>query len=231
VAELLIDFKWQPDREGYRLADAEPERLGDPYIHPLHPEWGPQPPQLMMRSPAKPQRVVGRSRRCEKIQPLDGPRGGSLFATFANAATTPEGVLDFINLYGPLTTMETGYEPVPWVIEHAQAMRDFIEAAGGRSRVADIVGTEEIPLSGMNTAIVWDKNIKGPRLRFSPHNLIDALWMQLAYGLSTGVCARECRQCGAIFTAGPGTPRRGDAEFCSPEHQILFNSLKRRRGR
>jgi len=64
-------------------------------------------------------------------------------------------------------------------------MRDFIEAAGGRSRVADIVGTEEIPLSGMNTAIVWDKNIKGPRLRFSPHNLIDALWMQLAYGLST----------------------------------------------
>jgi len=110
-------------------------------------------------------------------------------------------------------------------------MRDFIEAAGGRSRVADIVGTEEIPLSGMNTAIVWDKNIKGPRLRFSPHNLIDALWMQLAYGLSTGVCARECRQCGAIFTAGPGTPRRGDAEFCSPEHQILFNCLKRRRGR
>jgi hypothetical protein len=149
VAELPIDFEWQRDVEGYRLADAEPWRPGEPYIHPLHPEWGLQPPQLMMGSPAKPQRVVGRSGRCEKIWPLEGPRGDSLFATFTNTATSPAGVLDFINRYGPLTTMAvlTGDEPVPGVIEHAQAMRSFIEAAGGRGRMADLVGTEGIPLS------------------------------------------------------------------------------------
>jgi hypothetical protein len=232
VAELLIDFEWQRDLEGYRLVDAEPERTGEPFIHPLHPEWGLQKPMLLSGSPAKPQRVVGLSGRCLKIRPLEGPGGGSLFATFTNAAASPAGVLDFINRHGPLTTtaVQTGAEPVPGVIEHAQAMRGFIEAAGGRVRMADILGAEEMPLSGMNAAVVRDKYTKVPRLRFSPRNLLDALWMQLAYTLSSGVCARECRQCGVIFTAGPGTSRRGDAEFCSPEHQISFNSLKRSKG-
>jgi hypothetical protein len=233
VAELLIDFEWQRDLEGYRLADAEPERPSQPFIHPLHPEWGPQPPGLLRSGgAAQPQRVVGLSGRLGKIRPLNGQRGDRLFATFTNSASSPAGVLNFINQYGPLTTMAvlTGAEPVPGVIEHAQAMRRFIKAANGRGRMAEIVGVEGIPLSGMNAAVIWDKNTKVPRLRFSPRNLLDALWMQLAYGLSSGVCARECRQCGEIFTAGPSTSRRGDAEFCSPEHQILFNSLKRRRG-
>jgi hypothetical protein len=230
MAELLIDFEWQRDLEGYRLADAEPEPPAEPFIHPL---YGPQPSGFLRASVARPQRIIGLSGRSGKIRPLEGPKGGSLFATFTNAATSPAGVLDFINRHGPLTTWasRTGEEPVPAVIEHAQAMRGFIEAANGRGRIADVVGAEGIPLSGMNAAVVWNKNTKVPRLRFSPRNLLDALWMQLAYGLSSGVCARECRQCGAIFTAGPGTPRRGDAEFCSHEHQILFNSLKRRQGR
>jgi hypothetical protein len=228
VGELLIDFEWQRDLVGYKLADAEPARR---LLDPRYLEWGE--PTMLAGASAQPQRVVGLSGHFRTIRPLNEPRGGNLFATFANAANSPLGVLDFISRHGPLTTMavQTGEEPVSKVIAHAQAMRSFIEAANGRSRMADIVGAEGIPLSGMNAAIVWDKDTKTPRLRLSPRNLLDALWMQLAYALSVGVCARECRQCGEIFTAGPGTPRRGDAEFCSREHQILFNSLKRRPGR
>ena len=205
MAELLIDFAWQRNPRGYRLVDAEPERPGEPFIHPLHPEWGLQPPTLLCGTPAKPQRVVGLSGRCRIIRPLEGLGGDSLFATFANTAISPNGVLNFINRYGPLTTMalEAGHEPVPGVIQRAKAMRDFIELAGGKGRMADIVGAEGMPLSGMNAAVVWDKDTKMPRLRFSPRNLLDALWMQLAYKLSSGVCARECLQCGAISPPAP----------------------------
>jgi hypothetical protein len=233
VAELLIDFEWQRDTGGYKLVDAEPWRPGEPFIHPLHPEWGPQPASLLSGTLAKPLRVVGSSGRLEKIRPLNGSRGGTLFATFANSAVNPRGVLAFIKCYGMLTKMAaaTGEEPVPEVIEHAQAMRSLIGAANGERRIADILDAGGTPLSAMDVAVVWDENAKLPRLRFSPRGLLDALWMQLVYALSNGAYARECRQCGNVFTAGPGTARRGDAEFCSHEHQILFNSLKRRRGK
>jgi hypothetical protein len=154
---------------------------------------------------------------------------------FANIATSGEGVQQFVSQHGPLT--KAGFsefgQSVPDAIEHSQAMKRFIIAANGKSHMASLVGPEGIRLSGVDAAIVWDKRARTPRVRYSPRSLLDALWMQLAYGLSSGLYARECPQCGNIFTTGPGSfpPRRGDAEFCSREHQILFNSRKRSQGR
>jgi len=38
---------------------------------------------------------------------------------------------------------------------------------------------------------------------------------------------RACAHCGAMFEAGRGAGRRADAKFCSDEHRVAFNSLKR----
>ena len=231
MAELFIDFAWQRDAKGYRIAEAELARPGEPWIHPQHPEWGLHPAPTLSGALELPQRVVGISGQLRQVRPLDSQKSKTLFVTFANIATSAEGVREFLNRCGPLTKAgfnETG-QSVPEAIEHSQAMKRFIVAANGTGNIPGLVGPDGIQLSGMDTAIVWEKRAKTPRLRFSPRSLLDALWMQLAYGLSSGVCARECRQCGAIFTAGPGSypPRRADAEFCSYEHQRLFNSQKR----
>lgn len=232
MAELFIDFGWQRHARGYRVAAAEPADQGKPWINSLHPEWGSLRPSLLSGSPAKPQRIVGISDQLEPIRPLERPNGKSLFVAFANIAPSAEGVKEFVSRHGPLTTAgltEFG-EPVPDAIEHSQAMKKFIEATSHTIDMVSLVGSQGIQLTAMDAALVWDKRAKTPRLRFSPRRLLDALWMQLAYGLSGGIRARECRQCGDIFTAGPGSnpPRRGDAEFCSPEHQIIFNSRKRK---
>jgi hypothetical protein len=235
MAELSIDFGWQRDAKGYRLVEAEPAREGEPWIHPQHPEWGPQPPPMAMYTPERPQRVIGISGELEAIRPLERQKGKNLFVTFANIAPSGGGVCEFVARHGPLTKVgfaESG-QSVPEAIERSQAMKSFIIAANGTGDMASLVGPEGIQLSGIDAAIVWDKRAKTPRLQYSPRNLLDALWMQLAYGLSSGLYARKCPQCGNIFTTGPGSfpPRRGDAEFCSHEHQILFNSRKRSKGR
>ena len=235
MAELSIDFGWQRDAKGYRLVEAEPAREGEPWIYPQHPEWGPQSPQKAMYTPERPQRIIGISGELEAIRPLDRQGGKILFVTFANIPMSGQGVREFVSRAGPLTKVGfTGAgQAVPEAIEHSQAMKRFIIAANGKGGMANLVGPKGIPLSGIDGAVVWDKRARTPRLRYSPRSLLDALWMQLAYGLSSGLYARECPQCGNIFTTGPGSfpPRRGDAEFCSSEHQILFNSRKRSQGR
>ena len=57
--------------------------------------------------------------------------------------------------------------------------------------------------------------------------LLDALWLQLGQALTVSAKIRQCEHCGNWFEAGRGTGRRLDAKFCSDEHRIAFNSLKR----
>ena len=40
---------------------------------------------------------------------------------------------------------------------------------------------------------------------------------------------RQCKHCGEMFEAGPGTGRKFDALYCCDDHKIVFNSQKRRR--
>ncbi|HET8920663.1 MAG TPA: hypothetical protein VFN27_13400, partial [Xanthobacteraceae bacterium] len=61
--------------------------------------------------------------------------------------------------------------------------------------------------------------------------LLDAIWLQLAEALSGDAQIRRCLQCGAWFAAGANFGRRRETKFCSDEHRILYNSLKRTSGK
>jgi hypothetical protein len=207
VVDYLTHFEWQADAEGYRLADAEPAKQ----------EPG---ASLLGGDPAKPLRVIGRSGRLKPVRPFERRKAGSLFADFANIATSPEGVLKFLERHGPLTKAGLDWhgEPVPDAIEDARIMQAFIRAAG-TSRMASVIGPKGIPLAGAEIAVVANPKTWAPMLRFSPSTLLDALWLELAFH---GYRARVCRHCGDMFSA-----RKADAIFCSPEHRVTFNSLKR----
>ncbi|MGA8698617.1 MAG: hypothetical protein WB689_33240, partial [Xanthobacteraceae bacterium] len=65
----------------------------------------------------------------EACRPLSST--DSLFRIFARMATTPEGVLDFVQRYGPLTWAgwdATKGEQVALVIQHARHMSQILES-------------------------------------------------------------------------------------------------------
>jgi hypothetical protein len=69
------------------------------------------------------------------------------------------------------------------------------------------------------------------RLRYSPKDLLGAMWLQLGQKLMGGGTIKVCRKCGELFEAGPGTRRREDAEFCTDDHRTKYHNQNRGKGK
>jgi hypothetical protein len=178
---------------------------------------------------AKPLHVFRSGGQLEPYRPLDV--FGSLFAIFAGLRAADD-VLHFVERFGPLTRdgldADKG-ELVEGVLAHADNMRDlFIFSTGDRASRAEIIATAQInPIAEMEVTLGLDAGTRDLKLRLQPTSLLDALWLQAAQHLSGGATVRQCQQCAEWFEVGPGTGRRLDAKFCSDQHRISFNSLKR----
>ena len=195
-----IEFGWWRDRKGYRLAETEGRR------------------KLLC--------VVrnGRGNKdLEFCRPLD--RTSSLFHIFASTATTPEGVLNFIQSYGPLDSDDEG-QIVFEVIHHAQRMQSALTWISQPQLRRKHTFGGSVPFRAW---IDWDPVTSTPLWRVRPSTLLDGLWLQFGQAVTRGVHIRSCAHCGDLFETGLGTGRRLDAKFCSDEHRIAFNSLKRSR--
>ena len=108
-------------------------------------------------------------------------------------------------------------------------MRKFIEAyANGHSEaIVSLVGTQTAKLRGMECSISVDAETTHLRVQLMPDCLQTALWLQMFNFLSDLKKIRSCRLCGEWFDVGPGTKRRGDAQFCTQEHKTRYFSKKR----
>ena len=223
---LLIDFEWSKDAKGYRLVDPEPAR--PPPI--VHPDFQFEIRPTFLEMIGKPQRVVPNGGNSVTYRPLN--KFGELYKAFANIKTA-EDVLSFIANYGPLT--EAGLQPdsgeeVPRVLEHAEAFRSWLNASQGRrKKLAASIGIEGTKIANLEASLATDAS-GTLHLRILPRNLLAALWLQLAQTLAGGIKIRACLHCGGWFECGPDTDRRLDAKFCSDEHRVLYNSLKRSKG-
>jgi hypothetical protein len=212
----IIEFQSWRDPKGYRLIKAKPPEL----------------------------QRIGRTGRkedpLEPCRPLD--RAAELFRTFVKSATTPEGVLNFVQSYGPL--MHLGYDPngdiVHEVITHASRMNSLLErhwrepSAIRRSWAelppgvhVDKIQDRDMWPALLLATVIWDPETGVPQWQFRPTSLLNALWFQLGEFLMRGAKLMKCEHCGRLFTAGKGTGRRVVAKFCSDEHRIAFNSLAR----
>ena len=241
VAQLHIDFEWWRDAKGYRLVSpwssttaVQTSSTGGVILSAtgeILPGTGVVlPATLLSGDLGKPQRIVRCGGSLISYRPLITFDG--LFRQFANAAPTPEGILDFIDRFGPLTRPglnEEQGENVSSLIEHVEAMRRILNeySRGHTAGLAQILDTDEIKLGAIETTLVNDPSTKMPKLQLSVADLLTALWLQLGQTLSSGATIRRCAQCGMLFEAGPGTGRRLDAKFCSDDHRITFNSQKR----
>jgi hypothetical protein len=213
MSQLVIEFDWFRDPKGYRLLEAG--RPKQPF-------------------------VVRNGKRCDPRDPKESEfyrplsKSDSLFRIFANTATTPEGVLDFVQRFGSLTW--EGYDAekgdqVNLVIYHASRMREFLTpiADGKKSPSVEMGRFQMGSISSLDAAVVWDPVTNAPKWELRPKTLLDALWLQCGQALTSGAQFRQCEHCGTWFEVGRGTGRRADAKFCSEEHKISFHSLKRSR--
>jgi hypothetical protein len=172
--------------------------------------------------------IVGRGGKLEAYRPLENFE--TLYAIFAARVTSGEAALDFVSKFGylggevlPDGTFSHPIDgaPVFMVLDEANRMRDVLNFS--RLPEAWTFGTIKINL-------LTNPATGKLRLGLAPRSLRDALWLQLAEAQYAGSTVRECLHCGIPFKAGPGAGRRRDAKFCSEEHQIAFNSLKRSSG-
>jgi len=210
MSRLVIELDWWRDPKGYRLVQS----------------GQPKAPRVLRNGKGHDPKDF------RPIRPLAST--DSLFRIFANMASTPDGVLDFVQRYGPLT--DDGWDAtkgdnVNLAISNADHMRQLLRYVSGAKKTPDLPFRpyQATCSSSIEAQVVWDPATKGPKWELRPKTLLDALWLQLGQALTAGAQIRQCEHCGDWFEAGRGSGRRLDAKFCCDEHRTSFNSLKRSR--
>jgi hypothetical protein len=121
---------------------------------------------------------------------------------------------------------------VEGINQEARAMRRLLDAMAEPRWMSDELA-EELTMASLGMlefGFVWDPARKALVWSFRTVSLRSALWLQFGQAMMRGVQLRTCLRCGDWFEVGAGTGRRADAKFCSDEHRVAFNSLKRSKG-
>jgi hypothetical protein len=206
---IADDFIWWTDAAGYRV---------------IAERSNPNAPSLL-EGAQRAEHV--RSGGGKRVEYSPTKKFDQLYKTFVNIKTSDD-VLRFIRLYGTLT--ENGSrmgEEVSVVLKHAAAFRDWLAVPPNRKRLAEGLGKTGLMFASLKARLAVDRNGM-LSLQIVPKDLLSALWLHLAETLASGEATiRACLQCGAWFEVGRGRPRRLDAKFCSDEHRVLYNSLRR----
>ena len=185
---LTLDFTWYRDRKGYRLIPAKPIPLRSGK-------------SLLDVPPASPARIVRNGGELESYRPLE--RFSDLLVEEFLKIKTEKDVLNFIQRFGPLTTLREKGDVVPAVIDEAKEMSKTI--------AGEVVARQ---LNKLNVKIV-----SGLQLKISPACLLDAIWLQLVQGRDE---LRMCENCSKVFSG-----KRKDARFCSDHCRTEWNNRQR----
>jgi hypothetical protein len=213
MPDPLIYLSWERDAAGYELLPAVEAKPGEGLIG----------------SSARPSRIIPRGGQLIRYAPLEAER---LYSRFASVKT-PDELLSFVDKFGPLT--EGGRDKalgddVSFILDHAKTFRDWLGNQQDNQSLARWVSADGLHIARLEIKLVQDPASGGVRLQYRPPSLLSALWLQLMQRVTGARPYRECLDCGLWFEVGPGSGRRQDAKFCSPEHQILFNRRKQTKG-
>jgi hypothetical protein len=215
-----IDFEWQVDEKGYDWVPGGPANPGDEdsVISVVF--------SALQGTPIRPDRIVRRGGNLKTIRPFEQVPG--LFRLFSKLATTPEGLLEFVTRFGPM--MPNGNyegEDAQIGLTAAQGMAKLLDHYAKDPRSCFLRFGAGLGWSRIDVYLAFNAATGRPYFKFSPPTLVNALSLELGEFLTRDAQIRECAHCGAWFETGPGTGRRLDAKFCSDQHRIIFNSLKR----
>jgi hypothetical protein len=221
---FTVDFEWAFDEAGYDWVPGGPADECDEKS-----AFG-EALSALHGKPIRPPRIVRRGGELRAYRPFERVNG--LFLPFSRRATTVEGLLEFVSRHGPMTRdgNERSGEDAIIGLGHAEAISEFLkdyrndpQASLGR------FGEQGLGWSRIDVGLALNSTTGQPQMKLRPSCLVNALWFELASSLTGDARLQDCGHCGAWFLTGPGTNRRLDAIFCSDEHRVAFNSLKRSR--
>lgn len=237
MALLRIDLQWYRCPNGYRLIHArEVARANgeNPASYPNE-DW-----------------VVPNTEERIIYRPLDEY---DLLCVAFSKLKTPDDLLGFVGLYGPLTKSSPVWgHSVPSFLRLSRRFHELLVCKNkGAKRLASVfdaqirasftrsyeAGGERLPknydfgelnqMVGM-ADLVSDPT-RGIQIRIKAEALFGGLWWQLAQKLSGETNIQTCRYCNSLFETGPGTGRHLDATFCCDEHKVRYFSLARTKKR
>jgi hypothetical protein len=214
------DFIWASDTEGYHIPGNVNLNARDTILDG--------------------KRIVRNGGMLQRYQPASIP---TILDRFLSVHT-PADMLNFAKRYGPLT--QSGFycaaseddflgpdqlswqseegEPLDLGLGHAGWFRDVLQRKGKPNQVARTF--DKLRLEKYQVRIEADKK-SGIKLRYFPEDLLDFLILNLAHVVLALPTYSRCLMCGEFFKKGVGTNRRVDAQFCTDQHRIDFNSQKR----
>ena len=222
---VLSDFKWFRHKDGYRLVAKRSLPEGQPPID----------------------RIIANSddRVSYRVDKID-----LLYKQFAGV-DTPHKLLDFVNLFGPLSDDGPDFcflddselinvggpyegQSVSECLNHAKMFQTLMTYRDkGQQHLARYFRSPQYShsskLGALGNVILQTDASGEVHLRIEPRNLLQALQLQLGQVLAGERNFRPCQYCGQWFECGAGAAKRADAKFCSDDHRITFNSLKRSR--
>ena len=224
---LSIDFEWSVDEAGY---DWVPDGPVDGPADPNEELSGIELLSAIGGKPIRADRIRRRGGKLRTYRPFEGI-DRMLFRNFASQARNPDGLLEFVRQFGPMTQEgNRGGEPADIGLGAAAGMAELLQVHSGKpGNWFSSYARKELYWSRMDVKIARNPMTGRPQFRFIPATFLNALWLELGQFLTSEAQLRNCRQCGVWFPTGPGTGRRADAKFCSDDHRIIFNSLKRGR--
>ena len=171
------------------------------------------------------QRIVRRGGKLVTYRPFEKVNG--LFRVFAGLARTKEGVLDFIQRFGPLTPAGNVIgEDIQIGVITGQMINLFL-GSSPQHRVALLNDGGGITCGNAAVSLAVNQVTGRPQLKFKVNSLMNALMLEFGQYLASGEDVRQCAFCGEWFDAGPSAKRRRGTKFCSDDHRIAFNSQKR----
>jgi hypothetical protein len=167
--------------------------------------------------------ITAKSERFESYRPLDG--FPFLFSMFADADSTPKGMLAFTNGFGVLGDMEQGPPPAFGRHIHGQMLEELLQhhsmvrralKAFEQNDPRELIKCINLRRFAGATAIRLQQVAHGGMgVAFVPQSLIQAIWLQFALHASSGAQLMRCERCGTPFTVGTHTGRRNTSKWCS----------------
>ena len=221
---FTVDFEWEFDEAGYDFLPGGPADECDEKS-----VFG-EVLSALNGEPIRPPRIVRRGGELRAYRPFERVNG--LFLPFSKRATTVEGLLEFVTRYGPMTREgnEASGEDAIIGLSHAEAIADFLKDYSTDPQTSlGRFGEHGLGWSRMDVGLTFSTVTGWPQMKLRPSSLVNALWFEVAAFLTGDAPLRACQHCVEWFLAGPGTNRRLDAIFCSNDHRVAFNSLKRSR--
>jgi hypothetical protein len=199
----VLEFEWSRCRDGYRIrAQPKPRSRESALI------------------------IESASANYELYRPTEFP---ALFQVFADAPSTPEGILDFTNKYGGLGSgglplfMHTDFKSEEIFIDEALLRQEHLRRAIALADVGDWDALAELynsdygpfPMRGAIRTKLRPKPHAKPELVYEPTSLGQFLWLQFGQYVTADAKLLRCECCKTPFLVGPGTGRRDTAKFCS----------------